>query len=153
MVNCFTCGTCEEDGQIIVRNPDGTCCCQYPKCEKFEHYSRCSSKCREIKCNSATPNITMCHHEGCVKGCFCDDGYARDDDGSCKPIVDCPLLRCPTNERYSQCDANGCQATCRNPKLPMVCRAMCFDGCICLAGYLRNDKRECVESKDCNQLE
>ncbi|KAL7041286.1 hypothetical protein ACKWTF_000706 [Chironomus riparius] len=56
---------------------------------------------------------------------------------------------CGTNELYSNCGANGCQSTCANPTLNLVCKGTCIAGCICKEGYLRDSNGKCILAKDC----
>lgn len=60
-------------------------------------------------------------------------------------------LACGLNEVFSECGANGCQNTCQNPKLSMVCKGICTPGCVCAEGYLRNSKGACVLIKNCGK--
>ncbi|GJQ76653.1 hypothetical protein Trydic_g15512 [Trypoxylus dichotomus] len=52
-----------------------------------EHYacgSACQTTCRTLGQPCTIINIR------CNDACYCDDGYARNEQGTCIPIKDCP---------------------------------------------------------------
>jgi len=57
---------------------------------------------------------------------------------------------CGKNEVYSACGATGCVDTCANPTRSQISKCMCIPGCICIDGYLRNSKNECVAPQQCD---
>nr|WIM01337.1 zonadhesin-like protein 4 [Limnephilus flavicornis] len=72
----------------------------------------------------------------------------------CAPIktkapTTCATKVCGTNEVYSECGATACVNTCANPTFAQVSRCSCKSGCICIDGYLRNSKDECVAPQQC----
>lgn len=73
-----------EDGYVRDYNDDciliEECPPPAPTCElENENFTFCGTAC-EPTCHD--PFIDFCT-EQCVAGCFCEDGYVRDADGSC----------------------------------------------------------------------
>ncbi|GAB0100412.1 hypothetical protein DMENIID0001_164520 [Sergentomyia squamirostris] len=96
-------------------------------CPAHEIYLECGSSCRDDckkdkYCNSK-----------CIKGCFCENGYAR-VDGVCIPRSKCPSS-CPAHEVFLEC-GTACQDDCLQNKL---CINKCIKGCFCEPGYARID--------------
>ena len=58
-------------------------------------------------------------------------------------------LAFPPNEEYSRCGANGCQNTCENPTLELLCKATCVEGFVCVDGYVRNEDKVCTKLEEC----
>jgi len=56
-------------------------------CKKeHESYTTCGTAC-PLSCEK--PTLWGCSKQ-CVKGCFCDAGYVRDNKGNCILVEDCP---------------------------------------------------------------
>ncbi|KAL7041287.1 hypothetical protein ACKWTF_000707 [Chironomus riparius] len=135
-------GNCvlEEDCPVVVVDPPA------PMCKKaHEIYTTCGTAC-PLTCDE--PLLRPCTKQ-CVKGCFCDKGYVRDNKGNCVLEKECPKPECGKHETYSDCGASPCQATCENPSLPMLCKAPCKPGCGCDDGYVRENDGSCVLLKKC----
>jgi len=84
----------------------------------------------------------------CSEGCLCLPGFVRNSSGSCVSPDQCPII-CRGNEVYSECGANGCQATCARPDLPTICKGTCQKGCVCIAGFIRDDRGVCIPFDQC----
>ncbi|XP_037944081.1 chymotrypsin inhibitor-like isoform X4 [Teleopsis dalmanni] len=54
---------------------------------------------------------------------------------------------CGPNEVYTSC-GSACPETC-NSKPNRMCIAMCFTGCVCKSGYVRNNTGMCIERSLC----
>ncbi|XP_037944084.1 chymotrypsin inhibitor-like isoform X1 [Teleopsis dalmanni] len=54
---------------------------------------------------------------------------------------------CGSNEVYTSC-GSACPETC-NSKPNRMCIAMCFTGCVCKSGYVRNSTGMCIERSLC----
>nr|XP_049703259.1 serine protease inhibitor swm-1 [Helicoverpa armigera] len=85
--------TCVCKGDLI-RNDAGECIPE-SKCENcvlanefFECGSACDNECATL----GTQNRTHCPIKNivCNRQCYCEDGYARDQDGYCIPVEECP---------------------------------------------------------------
>lgn len=94
----------------------------------------------------------------CVEGCFCRNGFVRDEFKNCVSIDSCPkkLIKvksenfsdsCNEDEQYLEC-GSPCQPTCVDP-IPSFCAAMCLPGCFCKQGLIRNAKGKCVRFGNC----
>jgi hypothetical protein len=78
----------------------------------------------------------------CQPRCECKQGFVR-IDGQCVVVGKC----CKKNEKVVRCPAPE-EKTC-NGKPPKVKRKCLKKTCICVDGFLRNDKGECVSKKEC----
>nr|P0DM55.1 RecName: Full=Venom peptide SjAPI; AltName: Full=Ascaris-type protease inhibitor; Flags: Precursor [Scorpiops jendeki] len=58
------------------------------------------------------------------------------------------------NEEFQQC-GSSCPETCANHKNPepKSCAAVCFVGCVCKPGFIRDDLKGsiCVKPEDCSK--
>ncbi|CAH4008553.1 unnamed protein product [Pieris brassicae] len=108
----------------------------------------------------------------CNEKCYCEDGYARDDEGQCIPIEECPSsyyrqvrspkshihrepLLCPPNEEYAMCKRSCPPDTCISLVARFKCdsREQCIPGCACKSGFLRqNADGPCTPIRECPQL-
>ncbi|KFB45748.1 TIL domain-containing cysteine-rich salivary secreted peptide [Anopheles sinensis] len=62
-----------------------------PKCRKGERFLDCGNSCMEPKCTKPPVNfpcITLC-----LSGCYCREGYVRNDKGVCVPPSKCPGVK------------------------------------------------------------
>ncbi|XP_075156471.1 venom metalloprotease inhibitor [Haematobia irritans] len=58
------------------------------RCPANEFYTDCGDSC-QTEC--ATLNQPcLIRHIRCPDGCYCNEGYARDANGTCIPIAKCP---------------------------------------------------------------
>ncbi|XP_043284526.1 chymotrypsin-elastase inhibitor ixodidin-like [Venturia canescens] len=57
-----------------------------PGCGPNEVYDTCGNPCPQ-SCNA--PKIQACATV-CVAGCFCEEGFLRDELGRCIPYSECP---------------------------------------------------------------
>lgn len=52
------------------------------------------------------------------------------------------------NEAYNEC--SSCDATCKNPNI--ICSQIgCIKGCFCVKGFVRDNKRKCIDPKNCSE--
>lgn len=61
-------------------------------------------------------------------------------------------LKCNGNETYNSC-GSPCKPKCVNGTIiqpERVCAAVCYVGCDCMQGYVRNSSTVCVLECDCN---
>ncbi|XP_011877225.1 PREDICTED: inducible metalloproteinase inhibitor protein-like [Vollenhovia emeryi] len=66
------------------------------ECGEHEEYSECSGdpSCRKTCENADRWRTTACAGTKiCIRGCVCEDGYARDDRDVCVRETDCPRAR------------------------------------------------------------
>lgn len=147
-INCITCQRGCYCKQGFVRNAENVCIPteECPVCEKpFEQFTFCNKLCDKT-CKNPRPEICPA---ACFPGCICQEGYVRDENGRCIQVEECPEIECCEGEVYSECGANGCQATCDDPDLPTRCRGNCIPGCICEPGSVKNSKGFCVKIDKC----
>ncbi|XP_077288713.1 zonadhesin-like [Arctopsyche grandis] len=144
---------CQKGGGCVCRpgfveNEQGKCVTPQNchKCKRNEVYKTCEYNECENTCRNPDMSSKCSPGSHCTNGCFCQPGYVRNDAGECIRRNEC---ECGLNEVFSECGANGCQNTCQNPKLSMVCKGICTPGCVCAEGYLRNSKGACVLIKNC----
>ncbi|RWS23378.1 Zonadhesin-like protein, partial [Leptotrombidium deliense] len=137
-------------------------------CKEHEIYKSCGSKCRE-KCEFII-NRTTCI-ERCEKGCFCDGGYYRNQDGNCVRPAKCidvgkskcerknfilnhnvfitEPVQCKQNEVYKEC-GNSCEEACDTTRNSKICAEYCEHGCFCDETFYRNSFDECVVQPECD---
>ena len=120
-----------------------------PTCGANEVYSWCGTSCEEecSKSDMFRPCILKC-----VEGCFCQDGYVRDDNGDCILREDCPTTSSPTcdgeNFEYTLC-GSYCPPSCDNLFDFIICPSVCIEGCFCKTGYVLNTNGECILPNEC----
>lgn len=125
-----------------------------PDCGPNGEFMKCGSACPKT---CANPEPKMCTMQ-CIMGCFCKDGFLRNDKGECVHKEQCEtqqlqaenfaMPQCPNNEIFHMC-GSACAATCANPHPSPVCTRQCVIGCFCQPGYLRNKMHVCVPSANC----
>ncbi|CAH0627377.1 unnamed protein product [Chrysodeixis includens] len=86
----------------LYRAEDGSCYndeqCNKWKCPGDHEHFECASECDNVCATLDRQNKTNCpirkyvNFDICSPKCYCDDGYARDDQGNCIPIKDCGVL-------------------------------------------------------------
>ncbi|KAG4065111.1 hypothetical protein HA402_007508 [Bradysia odoriphaga] len=141
-----------------VRNKAGNCVLpcdckpEVPRCtKKFEVFNPCGSACPPTCDNYKNPPACT---KQCVPGCYCKEGYVRNDAGNCVLPCDCEpeVPRCTKKfEVFNPC-GSACPLTCNNYKNPPVCTKKCVPGCYCKEGYVRNAAGNCVLPCDCPQV-
>ncbi|CAO1396965.1 unnamed protein product [Diamesa tonsa] len=121
-----------------VKNDAGKCVlpktCPIPKCKDPNSYANeCGSAC-EATCKNPNPKGPC--PDVCVKGCFCNPGYLKNDQGVCVPVEKCPKA-CPKYEIFS-CGSGACEKNCKNLKEKCtIVNIKCDDKCFCIDGYVR----------------
>ncbi|KAL0840528.1 hypothetical protein ABMA28_015747 [Loxostege sticticalis] len=147
-----------------LRAKNGTCvpseqCDPPPKCKSNEEFSKCGRDgCLKYYCSDLDLPPLCRDTFQCIPQCECKEGYLRAsvDNSTCVPVDQCPR-RCKENEQYSECPAATCQPqTCKEAGYPVPCPIVGPDGqcsgdpgCICVPGYLRNDKGKCIPQDQC----
>ncbi|XP_061377969.1 zonadhesin-like isoform X3 [Danaus plexippus] len=155
--NCKRECRCKEG---FYRNKIGECIskenclkCNGPN-EFFSCGSACVNECRTIK----TQNQTHCPIVNivCNKQCYCEDGYAYDENKICIPISQCPPQpSCGVNEEYSDCANGGCRRwECSDNGV--ICKDLlegsCEQGCVCKDSYTRDEDGNCIPEDQCPEL-
>ncbi|XP_073952243.1 zonadhesin-like isoform X2 [Choristoneura fumiferana] len=131
--------------------PSSQCPAPKPACGLNEHYEINRSKC-DLTCKNKDQEalIGPCQE---TSGCFCDDGFYRNNNGICVTKKQCPKpITCPANEVLSEC-YNTCHTTCKTRIRGdgRACSLACVDsGCLCKSGYLRHDNGTCVPVNECS---
>ncbi|KAJ3657862.1 hypothetical protein Zmor_009638 [Zophobas morio] len=115
-----------------------------PTCGPNEIYDLCGTYCPPT-CQVPSPNPCP---EVCVSGCFCKEGYIRENlNGKCIPSSDCEGA-CRDNEGFDIC-GTPCPPTCANPSPPCP-QNCCSQGCFCSEGYILEDaSQNCVKQELC----
>ncbi|XP_063922340.1 cysteine-rich venom protein 6-like [Zophobas morio] len=113
------------------------------RCGPNEIYDFCGTYCPPT-CQIPQPGDCP---EVCVSGCFCQEGYIRENlQGKCIPVEDCQGA-CRKNEEYDSCGTK-CPPTCLAPT--PGCDKNCSQGCFCTEGYILQDKsQECIKIEEC----
>ncbi|KAJ3630228.1 hypothetical protein MTP99_011433 [Tenebrio molitor] len=116
----------------------------FDTCGANEKYDRCGTYC---PATCQVPFIEQCE-EVCIAGCFCEEGYIRENlAGKCIPVDDCENA-CRDNEEYKECGLT-CPPTCQAP-VPSCANNCCGKGCFCKEGYILEDvSQECVAADQC----
>ncbi|XP_077285527.1 zonadhesin-like [Arctopsyche grandis] len=128
-----------------VRNGSGACILKEkcPSCSNpNEVYSSCGTAC-EPTCDNRTPICTF----QCVSGCFCKDGYIRNNKKQCIPIDTCPKPCTGQNEEFKECGT--CDPSCANLTPACLFQKNCIQGCFCKSGFARDSNKKCVDIKSC----
>lgn len=118
-----------------------------PSCSrKFEEYKECGTAC-PLTCENYN-DPPPCTRQ-CVRGCFCKEGYVRNNAGDCVPKCECPKRCLLDHEFYTTC-GTACPRTCENYKeTAIACTKQCVEGCFCETNYVRNGKGQCVLPSQC----
>jgi Trypsin Inhibitor like cysteine rich domain len=121
------------------------------KCPANQEYKDCGPyKTCEKTCDNPTAAGIPCP-KICVKGCFCKNGFVKNEAGNCVPLSQCPP-KCPLNEVHRDCGPHkSCVGTCQNPyAFGIACPEVCVKGCFCKDGYVRDNAGKCVLVNQCN---
>jgi hypothetical protein len=142
-----------------------------PVCPSDEVFKPCGTAC---PATCANPHPSPVCTRNCVIGCFCKEGYLRNEKGVCVAAANCdaPTLmntvvlaqvegKCATDrEFYTDCGSQlDCLATCGTPppflirgvpQIPPKCADLkCSPSCVCKRPYVRNASGVCVERSEC----
>ncbi|KOB71038.1 Serine protease inhibitor 28 [Operophtera brumata] len=127
------------------RNSLGVCVtkAECPSCDGPHEYYACGGACDNVCATLHEQNQTNCPivNIRCNDMCYCDEGYARDDNNICIPIEnDCIQGNC----RPKNCSQLGFPVPCSiiDPKF-------CKKGCLCNDGYVRDIYVKCVPTDQC----
>ncbi|XP_067133096.1 tenascin-like [Centruroides vittatus] len=160
--NCVKGCVCYDGYVRDSRNSNPRCilpeeCTDPPVCDRpGEEYSECGSKdsC-QLTCNNLDDPPSYWCDIFCRKGCFCKNGYARDDNWNCIPVEKCPKKIGPgyncsqPNEYYNSC-GSACPPTCENYGKNLNCPKVCVQGCFCKEGYVRDFQNLCIKPVYCS---
>jgi hypothetical protein len=125
-----------------------------PTCPEKEEFLACGSACAPTCAHPERPDLCS---RNCVVGCFCLEGYLRNEQGVCVPKDQCeqpktlvipmqPRVCEDANEEFRQC--RGCDGTCENPT--PLCPRICMPGCACKHGHVRDGSNgKCVPKETC----
>jgi hypothetical protein len=135
---------------------------------------RCGPNAVFLECGSAcvpdckNPQPALICTLQCVIGCFCKEGYLKNEKGECVRPQECDgqthhklnmqipsvgsFPTCPDNEEFQAC-GSACAPDCANPNPSPVCTKNCVIGCFCKQGHLRNSQSVCVPADKCDAKE
>jgi len=122
-----------------------------PKCSENEVYQECGSA-FPFTCDDFAYTLPK-GPKGCIKvyvsGCFCKEGYYRDEGGRCVAPENC----CKgDNEQYTDCDS-ACAETCDSVQLG--CIDKCVAGRFCNSSdYVRKGNSTgspCIQREQCSK--
>ncbi|PZC75815.1 hypothetical protein B5X24_HaOG205635 [Helicoverpa armigera] len=162
-------------GIVLICNPQCRCkkgywrlngeCVPYGQCPGVcpanERYSECiQGECRALNCTQKDQSVACVRLDPqyCLKGCVCEEGYLRDENGVCVPQDQCKKetepTTCPPNEQFTECTQIVCRAQkCEQKNWPIPCPGIaagsCIKGCVCQVGYLRDDNGDCIPEDQC----
>ncbi|XP_063890544.1 zonadhesin isoform X2 [Helicoverpa armigera] len=162
-------------GIVLICNPQCRCkkgywrlngeCVPYGQCPGVcpanERYSECiQGECRALNCTQKDQSVPCVRLDPkfCLKGCVCEEGYLRDENGVCVPQDQCKKetepTTCPPNEQFTECTQIVCRAQkCEQKNWPIPCPGIaagsCIKGCVCQDGYLRDDNGDCIPEDKC----
>uniref|UniRef100_A0A023FRL4 Putative tick til 20 n=1 Tax=Amblyomma cajennense TaxID=34607 RepID=A0A023FRL4_AMBCJ len=127
-------------------------------CGSNEVWKECvSGSCAETTCKKRVlgPACTS----DCRYGCYCAEGFYRNDEGNCVTLDQCPPEQggaeghrrpCGTNEEWKECVSSSCsETTCEKRTLGPDCFSDCHQGCYCSTGFFRNSAGNCVTVDQC----
>ncbi|XP_061704905.1 zonadhesin-like isoform X1 [Cydia pomonella] len=119
------------------------------KCGPNQEYKKCGTIC-EPSCSDLDNPPQVCP-KVCVEGCFCKEGFLKDEHGNCVYPSQCPLPICnKPNEVAKDCGSYCEMRTCENyNRTDIGCPAVCVRGCFCRKGYVRNAYGVCIHPKKC----
>ncbi|CAH1644195.1 unnamed protein product [Spodoptera littoralis] len=152
-------GACRCD-KGYYRNKIGECIRKEDclKCRGPHEYFSCGGACDNVCETIHIQNQTHCPiiNIQCNQMCYCDEGYARDENNTCIPIEKCPKPKCPKHERFVDCPPAVCAPqNCTQLGFPIECPDYSDSGCpvppgcICEHDYVRNSKGKCVHKSKC----
>ncbi|XP_041976212.1 zonadhesin-like isoform X2 [Aricia agestis] len=128
------------------------------KCTGPNEYYSCGPACDNVCSELSIRNQTNCDiiNIKCNGKCYCIKGYARDANGICVPIKDCPP-QCGRNQEYVECPDAVCRPkTCDQVGLPVACPDLSTGlscqskpGCICSEGYVQHQNGTCIPYSAC----
>ncbi|KAI8420775.1 hypothetical protein MSG28_007986 [Choristoneura fumiferana] len=123
------------------------------QCGPNQEYKECGTACEPSCADLDNPN-QICTDQ-CVAGCFCKDGYRKDDQGNCVTRDKCPLPVCTQpNEVATDCGSGCNDRNCDDYKrTDIVCPAVCIRGCFCAPGYVRNAYGVCIPPNQCHNCD
>ncbi|KPM04392.1 Inducible metalloproteinase-like protein [Sarcoptes scabiei] len=131
-----------------------------PSCKgPHEHFEPCGTSCP--KTCEIPKGKRICTRD-CRVGCFCDDGYVRQNangTGLCILPSECPKPIPPTakpsckgpHEHFESC-GSSCPKTCKSPNGKKICTLDCKVGCVCDPGFVRlnsDGTGPCILVGDC----
>ncbi|CAD0198478.1 unnamed protein product [Chrysodeixis includens] len=146
----------------LFRAEDGSCYtnkqCNKWKCPGDHEYYECGGVCDNVCDALHLENKTNCSIQdffnpyNCFPKCYCEDGYARDDQGNCIPIEKCG--GCRPDEVYKSINTCPGEDTCKNRDDGLVC----FEDfpsveskCVCKEGLYRAEDGSCYTNEQCNK--
>ncbi|CAH0627260.1 unnamed protein product [Chrysodeixis includens] len=161
VIECIGGCICKEG---YLRTKEGICVpekeCPIPTCPANERFVWCPEtlcspqSCTDVGFPVACPIIS--EEGGCPSQpqCVCNDGYARNSDGLCVPVKQCPSCGGDPNA-VSGCGTNRCNRLCSNyDKPPVPCTKICFiNACDCKKGFVFDENiGKCVHPKECSPI-
>uniref|UniRef100_G3MQA5 TIL domain-containing protein n=1 Tax=Amblyomma maculatum TaxID=34609 RepID=G3MQA5_AMBMU len=130
-------------------------------CGTNEEWKECvSGTCAETTCKKRVISAP-CTYD-CRYGCYCSEGFYRNDEGNCVTLDQCPPQQdreeephppCGPNEEWKVCVSSSCaETTCEKRTIGPACTADCQRGCYCSSGFFRNGQGNCVREDQCTAL-
>nr|WHN38850.1 Zon4A-L [Andraca theae] len=128
------------------------------KCVGPHEFFSCGGACDNVCATLSQQNQTNCPIVNivCNNKCYCEKNFARAKNNTCIPISQCHEHQCGVNEIYDPAPSLCEPQTCEDLNGPIRCltsKKGCIGkpGCVCINGFVRDKKGNCIAKTKCPQ--